>query len=570
MNFRHTYKLVIRNTSIFNLKITACIILIIFEGLLTSISVASILPFSNVILGNFNENVNLPILGNFFERVIRLNPLLIILLISLLLFLKSIITLLRIALSIKISVDAKAKWIENMMGYVTHNHLKEILKSEEGHKFSDIYNLPMISASFLVSGFGYISYIIQAISILIIMFFVQWEILLIGIFVISVFYFFLHKPYTNLASTMGLRTISFKQSIFSYIYDSIRNIRDVKIFNLHNIITKQLGRLLNNEKNLEFRKQFINALPSYSSELIASIILIIIYFIFTGLTQENIQGILPKLILFTFGLQKLLSIGATIASLNFKIVTQLKSFELMDKIILESKDEFKNLPKKDVPVIKGNIKLSELTFFYNHNQKILDNINLIIPLQKLIFFVGQSGSGKSSLMDIICKLREPNKGIISLNNFNIANYNLKKWRKRISYVSQEPTFFAGTILENITLFNNKISLKEVRYYAKFLDCDQFINAKPEKYNTVLTSSASNLSGGQKRRIALIRSLIRKPNILILDESLSSVDEKLEINIIKKLKQIKNLSIFFVTHRTTSINLADEVFLFKNKNIFKKL
>ncbi len=569
MNFRQTYNLVTKNTSNFNLKISICIFLIIIEGLLTSITLAAILPFSNIILGNVDENINLPMLGHLFEIIMRLNPLLIILFIAFILFFKSLVTFFRIALAIKISVDAKASWIENMMNCVTHNHLKEILKSEEGHKFSDIYNLPMISASFLVSGFGYIAFIIQAISIIVVMFFVQWEILFLGLLIISVAYFFLHKPYTNLASKMGLKTISFKQGIFSYIYDSIRNIRDIKIFNLHKIIFKQLSKLLSFEKKLEFNKQFINSIPTYSSELIASVILVIIYFIFTGLSQENIQNILPKLILFTLALQKLLSIGATIASLNFKIVTQIKSFELMDIIISKSENEFRNLKAKKVPTLKGTLQLKKITFFYNQNQKILNNVNINIPLEKLIFFVGQSGSGKSSLMDIICKLREPNDGIVSLNNFNIENYNLKKWREKICYVSQEPTFFAGTILENITLFNNKINLREIRSFARLLDCDQFINDKPEKYNTVLTSSASNLSGGQKRRIALVRSLVRKPNILILDESLSSVDESSEVNIITRLKKIKNLSIFFVTHRMTSIGLADEVFLFKNKNIFKK-
>lgn len=217
----------------------------------------------------------------------------------------------------------------------------------------------------------------------------------------------------------------------------------------------------------------------------------------------------------------------------------------------------------------GTLEMDSLSFFYNREQKIFENVNLKIPLRKLIYFVGESGTGKSSLMDILCKLRKPNEGKVFLNNINIESYNLKAWRRKICYVSQEPTFFSGTILENITLFEKKIKLNDVRKIAKLLDCDHFILKKSQKYNTLLTSNASNLSGGQKRRIALIRSLLRRPEILILDESLSSVDERLEIEIIKKLKKIKNLSIFFVTHRTTSLKLADQVLIFKNKNIIKK-
>lgn len=569
MRIIEIYKLLKSNASIFSLKIISCLFLIILEAILISVSIASILPFSNVILGSNQENINMPIIDNLFNKIIQLNPFFIIILISFLLFSKSFITIMRVALSIHISVGAKAIWIGEMLNSFTHNHLKEILKSEEGLKFSNIYNLPMVSANFLVSGFGYISYITQAISIIIVMFFVQWEIVIIGFFLIFVVYFFLHRPYTKLASKMGIRSIDFKQNIFSYIYDSIRNIRDIKIFNLHELIFKQLKKLLISEKKFEFRKQFINALPSYSTEFIASIVLIIIYFIFAGLPREDINNLLPKVILFTVGLQKLLSIGTTIASLNFKIITQLKSFELMDQILKNSENEFDGLKKKKVPDMIGTLEMDSLSFFYNREQKIFENVNLKIPLRKLIYFVGESGTGKSSLMDILCKLRKPNGGKVFLNNINIESYNLKAWRRKICYVSQEPTFFSGTILENITLFEKKIKLNDVRKIAKLLDCDHFILKKSQKYNTLLTSNASNLSGGQKRRIALIRSLLRRPEILILDESLSSVDERLEIEIIKKLKKIKNLSIFFVTHRTTSLKLADQVLIFKNKNIIKK-
>lgn len=571
MNLFQVFKLVGHYSKSYKNKMISCFFLLLLEALFTSLSFASIIPFVNIIIKGDGENINFPFIGKYINELLVINPFLIILIIAILLFSKSVVTILRVALSIHIGVGLKAKWICQMLGSLTYTHIKQLSNTEEGHKFSNIYILPEKSSAFIVSSFGYISIIAQAISIIIVMFFVEWKILFIGIILIGISFFCLHKPYINLASVMGVKTIKIKQTVFSYIYDSIRNIRDIKIFNLHNIIIKQLNTILSNEKKFEFKKQFINVFPSYSIELIAAVLLLIIYFVLLGSSKDSINFLLPKIIFFSVSVQKLLNSSATIASLNFKVVTQFKNFELMDKILTESLDEYEINKKanKKIPTSKKSLILKNLSFFYNKKQKILNNVNITIPLKKMIFFIGNSGTGKSSLMDIICKLREPSNGKVLLDDIDINQFNLQKWRDRISYVSQEPTFFSGTILDNITLFNKDINLKLVRKTAELIDCDKFIMETPKQYETLLSSSASNLSGGQRRRIALIRSLLKEPDILILDESLSSVDEKFEIKIIKQLKKMKTLSVFFISHRLSSIDLADEVFLFKNKNIFKK-
>jgi len=239
-------------------------------------------------------------------------------------------------------------------------------------------------------------------------------------------------------------------------------------------------------------------------------------------------------------------------------------FEVIDKEILIKNNE--ELPELEITNCKINFENVQFNYL-NTKQKAIKNINLEIKGGTIAAFVGHSGAGKSTIMNLIPRFYDPQDGKILIDNQNIKKVSLKSLRKNLSLVSQDIILFNDTINKNIRFAKDNASFEEIVEACKFAAADEFINKLENKYDTYIGENGVKLSGGQKQRLSIARAILKKSPIILLDEATSSLDtgsEEIVQNAILNL--IKNKTTLVIAHRLSTIHRADIIFVLKNGNI----
>ena len=244
------------------------------------------------------------------------------------------------------------------------------------------------------------------------------------------------------------------------------------------------------------------------------------------------------------------------------------SFERLADII-NTKEEINEVEKSKIlmPKINGFIDFKNVHFKFSNKQNYLyRGLNLSVKPNNFVAIVGQSGSGKSTLMKLIYRLYSPNEGMISIDGYDISKVELKSLRNQIGIVPQEPLLFSGTIRDNIDLKGYETMEKEIIQASKIACAHDFIMKLPDGYSTFISEKGTTLSGGEKQRITIARTLLNNPRILILDEATSALDYATERRVYENLLNENRGSIFFVTHRLSIIKEANLILVFHRGRI----
>ena len=234
------------------------------------------------------------------------------------------------------------------------------------------------------------------------------------------------------------------------------------------------------------------------------------------------------------------------------------------KRIVEVLDETTDLPPAKAPVQEvkdGSIRFDHVTFKYKHGsgQPVLNDITFDIKPGETLGIIGGTGSAKSSLVQLIPRLYDAETGTVSVGGVDVRDYNLDVLRHEVSMVLQKNVLFSGTILDNLRWGNENASEEECIRVAKLACADEFIERFPDKYNTWIEQGGSNVSGGQKQRLTIARALLRKPKVLILDDSTSAVDTHTDACIRQALRdEIPDTTKFIIAQRVTSLMDADQI------------
>jgi ATP-binding cassette subfamily B protein len=212
----------------------------------------------------------------------------------------------------------------------------------------------------------------------------------------------------------------------------------------------------------------------------------------------------------------------------------------------------------ELAALAGDIEFRDLTFAYGP-QQVLHGINLRIPAGSSLAIVGPTGSGKSTLVNLIPRVYDAGPGSVLLDGRPVAEYPLEFLRRNIGFVPQETFLFSETVRENIAFGVERARDEDVRAAAEAANIAGDIEEFPEKYQTMVGERGITLSGGQKQRTAIARALIRDPRILILDDALSSVDTQTEDKILNHLREImRGRTTIFISHRVSTVRHADQI------------
>lgn len=227
--------------------------------------------------------------------------------------------------------------------------------------------------------------------------------------------------------------------------------------------------------------------------------------------------------------------------------------------VLDNQEKIENKGSIYIEKLEGNIKFEDVSFSYDEENYVLHDINFEVKEGTTLAIVGSTGSGKSTLINILNRFYEIQKGTISINDINLKEFNLQSLRSRIAIVLQDVFLFGGTVLENITLRSENISREKVIQAAKTIGAHEFIMAMPGNYDYKVMERGANLSMGQRQLISFVRALVYDPDILILDEATSSIDTETEAIIQNAIEQLtqKRTSII-IAHRLSTIRNADNI------------
>ena len=242
------------------------------------------------------------------------------------------------------------------------------------------------------------------------------------------------------------------------------------------------------------------------------------------------------------------------------------------KRIVEVLDEKTDLPLAKAPVQEvkdGSIRFDHVTFKYKHGsgQPVLNDITFDIKPGETLGIIGGTGSAKSSLVQLIPRLYDAETGTVSVGGVDVRDYDLDVLRHEVSMVLQKNVLFSGTILDNLRWGNENASEEECIRVAKLACADEFIERFPDKYNTWIEQGGSNVSGGQKQRLTIARALLRKPKVLILDDSTSAVDTATDAKIRKAFREeIPGTTKIIIAQRISSVQDADRILVLDNGQI----
>lgn len=430
-----------------------------------------------------------------------------------------------------------------------------------------VNDIETIASIFSEGLFMIIADVLKMFTVLVVMFIINWELTFV---VISIFPFLIFATRIFQKSMKVAFEIVRKEvaNLNSFVQERISGIKIVQIFNRENIEIENFNQINTRHKDAWLRTVWINSIFFPIAEISTSICIGLLVW-YGGFKNLNSGGIsLGTLFLFItmsgILFRPLRQIADRFNTLQMGMVSSERIFNIIedDSHITDKGNLYKNS-------YKGIIEFKNVSFSYIENELVLDNISFKINPGETFAIVGPTGSGKTTITNLITRFYDFNDGKILIDGNDIKDIKLNNLRNKIGIILQDVFLFADTIYNNITLYNNSISLEEVKKSALELDVHEFIMSLPGGYDFVVSERGSSLSAGQKQIIAFLRVLVNNPDILILDEATSSIDSYSEDLIKKATKKItQGKTSIIIAHRLSTIESADKIIYMEKGQILE--
>ena len=391
------------------------------------------------------------------------------------------------------------------------------------------------------------------------------------VFVAVIFYFIYKKVMTKRAK-LQMEISAARLQILNQTFYAIK---EIKILNRFKFFNNIFGKNTKTVEEIGLFTTFISSVPRHVYEMMA-ILMILIFTLFLVIMDQSQSSIIPVVSLLVVSGARFIpafnTISASMSSIRFtqpmfdNVISYLNSLNALNAKQKSKQINLENLNKTKIS-FDNKIQVNNLNFDYD-GKKILENCSFNIKKKSTIGIIGKSGEGKSTLINLIVGLLKPSSGEILVDGENIET-NLVSWQKKIGYISQDVYLMDDTIKSNICfgLDEEEIDNKNFIKALEQAQIAEFVNNLEEKEYTKIGNLGSRISGGQKQRIAIARALYLNPEILILDEATSSLDEDNENKILSEINQIKaNKTIILISHRKNTLSSCDYIYLVNDKKI----
>ena len=468
---------------------------------------------------------------------------------------------------ISIAEEIKKTLQSQMLGSLIHADTQLIDKKHSGKFISnltfDVSHITNLLSNAILSLF---KDSLTLIGLLTVMFYQNWRLSLIAIIMI---------PLASIsAKSLGKRigkvvTEAQEKSGFlnTYLIELFKNHKLIKIFQKEEYETKRANKHLNELKDKTKKINLVYIRMSPIMETLTGIMIAILIFYSGKLALKNEMDVGN---FFSFLAAMMLAYHPirSLSTLNMTVNQGISAAARILPIIDNKNNITDHEGAKDIRITDANIEFNNVNFKYNSDENdILKNVNLKITGGKMTSLVGHSGSGKSTILNLIPRFYDAQSGDILIDNQSIYKIKIKSLRDKISLVSQDTTLFDDTINNNIAYAKRDVTDEEIIAAAKFSYSHEFIDKLPNKYETIIGENGIRLSGGEKQRLSIARAMIKKSPIILLDEATSSLDAETESKIQDALKILtKDKTTIVIAHRLSTILNSDKIYIVDSGNI----
>lgn len=527
-----------------------------------------ILPLLDTVI-NSQTSVNT---SSYFIRFLDLFPkekhLLVICVIAIfLVVIKSLFFLLHSYFSIKFITNLRRYWASGIMKNYMYSKFSSLIQQKQGVLLNNMINEPAFASKALRDTIDFIAKTTVSLFIVGLLFAVNWRITIIVSLISVAIILMIWQTTKNYSFAVGKKKIKLNQQITGVAAESISGVRQIKTFSMEKAVVREFFNKLDSLFGVLVKFSVMSSLPRAFGELVVIVGALGILIFYRYAINASITSIIPLMGFFLLSAQRLFGNLSTLLSQRMSILSYMPSLKLVNAIVNDDSVLEKIDGRRQFESIKNGIRFHDVSFFYDNSKPLFDRVDIEIPKGRITAIAGPSGSGKSTICDLLIRFYKPVSGEILIDNTNLQEYDIQSWRNRIGYVSQDTFLFNTTVYENIIIGKPDASKEEVLFAAKQAGADEFIEALPQKYDTILGDRGIALSGGQRQRIAIARALIRNPEFLIFDEATSSLDIETERGILALLERHRETkTILLITHRLSSLQLADQIYVLEDGSI----
>ena len=374
--------------------------------------------------------------------------------------------------------------------------------------------------------------------------------------------------YRKLSNHLVMMTRSKLSDINVKLSESIEGMRIIQAFRQEERLIGEFGAI--NQEHLDYANRSVNVnslflRPAMSVLKVLAYAVILTFFGLNWQTASFTAGLMYAFIQYINQLfDPLIEVTQNFATLQTSMVSAERVFAMLDQRAYEPTPA-----PSDLEVSRGRIEFRHVSFSYDGKRDVLKDISFQVQAGETIAFVGHTGSGKSSIINLFMRFYEFDRGQILIDGVDIREYSQPALRKAVGLVLQDPFLYHGTIESNIRMYQNHLTRADVQAAAEFVDADAFISKLPDGYDQAVTERGSTLSSGQRQLIAFARTVAAKPKILILDEATANIDSETEEVIQHSLKKMrKGRTTIAIAHRLSTIQDADCIYVLDKGRIIE--
>ena len=451
---------------------------------------------------------------------------------------------------------------------------KEILKvtqTDIDNNSSGVFVQRMTSdtdelANMFTTGYGRLVGIISSIGTFISIFIIN-KYVFIFYLVVSTILTILHLSKSKKINVLDKEKRKQQEKVTGLTSELVRGTRDVKMLNAKNSFVSVLNENIKekNKRYLDMRN--IDISYNFIIDSLKKIFQFILIVLFIHLININNLSVAMSIALFSYRDRVMQSFMSSISDFLEEINCFNLSFERVFSLLDNKTFNKEKFGKKHLDKINGDFEFKNVSFSYENELKVLDNISFKVDANSTIGFVGKSGSGKTTIFNLMCKMYDINSGDILIDGNSISELDEDTIRGNITIISQSPYIFNMSVIDNMKLVKEDVTIDEIKEACHLACLDEYIESLPEKYDTIVGEGGVTLSGGQRQRLAIARALIQKTEIILFDEATSALDNETQGKIQEAINNLKNeYTIMIIAHRFSTILNCDKIYYIENGKI----
>ncbi|MFZ1851217.1 MAG: ABC transporter ATP-binding protein [Nitrosomonas sp.] len=536
---------------------------LLIAGIAEGLSLTALLPLLSIAVGGSEQTGESSGIGKFMEKALQdigIEPTLDTILIIIVggMFFKGVVLLLanrQVGYTVAhVATALRLDLIEALLASRWQYYLKQPVGSLANSVATEAYR----AANGFEHSVNVLALAIQVMVYAIVALFISWEATLASL-VIGLFLLIALNRLVTATRRAGTKQTHLLRDLLTYLSDVLSSVKSLKAMARDNVADAILHEQTQHLEKAT-RREVMNraALTALQEPILAALTASGLY-----IALVVWQLSLPEVMLMVFLLTRILGLLNKTQRRHQQLAAQESAYWALRKAAEEARAAAERATGTIQPTLHTGISLQHVKF--NYGQKtIFKDLTLDIPINTFTAVMGSSGVGKSTLLDLLCGLTEPQSGEINIDGVSIIDINLRQWRHMIGYVSQDTILLHDTVMNNILVGESTLTANDAERALRQAGAWDFVSALPEGLQTVVGERGGLLSGGQRQRIAIARALAHNPSFLILDEPTSALDPNSEKTICETLQTLsKDLTIIAVSHQPAVINAADRVFILSN-------